>query len=299
MTLPASARRALIALAIAMPVCSLVSVAGAAWWVRGHGGVAASIAGLAREAASLAGRVGDVPAALAVARADGRDESLAALDRLPALPDGAGGTWVNLSGDDAGDGLSFALVEPGAGGGFSFVVDGASRSGGLARLRRSADGPALWFSQAGSEYVVTDPETVRRAREICAPLRAIGAEMGRVGAQQGAIGARLGRYGGRLGALGGRLGAASARLASARLSEAARERIETEMDEVRAEMDRLSAEMEDLDRHGTAGRDELERRMNDLSKRHEAALAKVRAQLRSLVDEAIRSGKAQSLGRSI
>lgn len=295
MPLPNRTRRALIALAVAAPLCSLASLAGAAWWVNAHGGVAASLADLARQTAFLAGRVGGVPAALAEARVDAIDQRLAALDHLHGA---TGGTWVSVSGDDE-DGLSFALIEPGEKGSFSYVTDGDSRSGELARLRRSADVPTVWFSRDGVEYVVTDPATVKRASELCAPLREIGAEMGKVGAAQGRIGARLGRYGGRLGALGGRLGAASMRLATARVSDDERARLEAEVDEVRAEMERLSTEMESFDRGKTENRDDLSRRMEELSKRHNEALAKVRAGLRSLVEQAIRDGKAQSLGRSI
>lgn len=259
------ARGALIALAVAAPVCSLASLAGAAWWVNAHGGLAASLTQVARGTAAAA----------------------------------TGGTWLSVGGSDRDErDLSFALVEPGDGHGFSFVVDGDSRSGELARLTRSASVPTVWFSRDGVEYVVTDRATVDRARALCAPLQEIGSEMGRVGAKQGAIGAKLGRYGGRLGALGGRLGATSARLATARLSGSERERLEAEMDEVRAEMERIHAEMESFDRGETEGRDDLSRRMEELSKRHQEALGRVREGLRKLVDEAIRDGKADKLGRS-
>lgn len=279
-------RAALVALAVLLPAFSLASLAGAAWWVRAHGGVAGSLTALVREAAFLAGRVGGAP--VAIARGD-----LAAAE---AFSPKAAGTWLLASGD-AGRSLSFALVEPGEGGGFSIVMDANGDSPGLATLRRSASGPALWFERDGVEYVVTDPATVERARELCSALRESGREMGRLGAKQGAIGARLGAYGGRLGALGGRLGAASARLATARASASERDRIEAEMDEVRAEMEKVRAEMEAASgedgEHGA-----LSREMKELSKRHREELAKVRAGLRDLVDEAVRSGKADRLGRS-
>lgn len=279
-------RAALVALAVLLPAFSLASLAGAAWWVRAHGGVAGSLTALVREAAFLAGRVGGAP--VAIARGD-----LAAAE---AFSPKAAGTWLLASGD-AGRSLSFALVEPGEGGGFSIVMDANGDSPGLATLRRSASGPALWFERDGVEYVVADPATVERARELCSALRESGREMGRLGAKQGAIGARLGAYGGRLGALGGRLGAASARLATARASASERDRIEAEMDEVRAEMEKVRAEMEAASgedgEHGA-----LSREMKELSKRHREELAKVRAGLRDLVDEAVRSGKADRLGRS-
>lgn len=290
------ARGALIALAVAAPVCSLASLAGAAWWVNAHGGLAASLTWAARGTAAVAGHVAGLPAALDAGRFTALDERLSeAAGHLPAI----GGTWLSAGGSDRDErDLSFALVEPGDGHGFSFVVDGDSRSGELARLTRSASVPTVWFSRDGVEYVVTDRATVDRARALCAPLQEIGSEMGRIGAKQGAIGAKLGRYGGRLGALGGRLGATSARLATARLSGSERDRLEAEMNEVRAEMERIHAEMESFDRGNADGRDDLSRRMEELSKRHQEALGGVRDGLRKLVDEAIRDGKADKLGRS-
>ena len=291
------ARVALIALAITAPLCSLASLAGAAWWVHANGGLAASLTRIARQATLVAGETaGGLPASLGAARFAALDERLAALDRLPA----AGGMWLSVSGTSGEDerDLSFALIEPGKDGGFSIVMDGNEHSGALARLRRSASVPTVWFSRDGVEYVVTDRAIVERARELCAPLQETGAEMGRVGAKQGAIGGRLGAKSARLGAIGGRLGAKSARLATMRLSASERDRIEDEMDELRAEMEKVQAEMESFDRGRSDGREDLSRQMEALSKRHQEALGRTRAGLRALVDEAIRSGKADRLGRS-
>lgn len=287
------ARIALIALAVAAPACSLASLAGAAWWVHANGGLAASLTQVVREAAFVAG---GLPAAPGTARLASLDEQLAAMDRLP----GPGGTWlsVSASADEDGRDLSFALIEPGEEGGFSIVTDGDTRSGEIARLRRSASAPTLWFSRDGVEYVVTDRATVERARALCAPLKDLGSKMGRIGAKQGAIGARLGRYGGRLGAIGGKLGAKSARLATMRLSRTERDRTEAEIDALREEMEQVRGEMEAFERGGTENREDLSREMEALSKRHREALGRTRAGLRELVDEAIRSGKADRLGRS-
>ena len=289
------ARAALIALAVAAPVCSLASLAGAAWWVNAHGGLAASLAQVARATAAVAGTFASLPDAAEAARFAALDEELSA--KLDGLPEP--GIWLGVNGAGGGErDFSFALIEPGKGGGFSFVMDGDTRSGELGRLSRSASVPTVWFSRDGVEYVVTDRATVERARELCGPLQEIGSEMGRVGAKQGAIGAKLGRYGGRLGALGGRLGASSARLATVRLSASERNRIEAEMDEVRAEMERLQAEMEAVHTDKAEDHENLSRRMDELSKRHKEALGRAREGLRKLVDEAIRDGRADRLGRS-
>lgn len=289
------ARGALIALTVAVPVCSLATLAGAAWWVKAHGGLAASLTQAARATAAVAGTFAGLPAAMDAGRDDALErELLARLDRLPEP-----GIWLGMDGaGDEGRDFSFALVEPGEDGGYSFVMDGDSRSGELGRLRRSASVPTAWFSRDGVEYVITDRSFVERARELCRPLQEIGSEMGRVGAKQGRIGAKLGRHGGRLGALGGRIGATSARLATARLTGADRHRLEAQMAELRAEMERVRAEMEAVRDEQGADRESLAREMEALSKRHEVELARTRAGLRRLVDEAIRSGKADRLGRS-
>lgn len=289
------ARGALIALVVAVPVCSLATLAGAAWWVKAHGGLAASLTHAARATATLAGTFAGLPAARDAARFATLDRQLAA--RLERLPEP--GIWLGTSGDgDEERGFSFALVEPGKEGGWSVVMDGESRSGELRRLSRSASVPTVWFSRDGVEYLVTDRALVERARELCRPLQEIGSEMGRVGAKQGRIGEKLGRHGGRLGALGGRLGAMSARLATMRTSDSERDRLEARMEAVRAEMERVQAEMETVrDDHG-ADMESLAREMEALSKRHESEMRRVRAGLRDLVDEAIRNGKADRLGRS-
>ena len=62
-------------------------------------------------------------------------------------------------------------------------------------------------------------------------------------------------------------------------------------------MEKVRAEMEAA--RGERGEHEaLSREMKELSKRHREELALVRAGLRELVDEAVRTGKADKLGRS-
>jgi hypothetical protein len=103
--------------------------------------------------------------------------------------------------------------------------------------------------------------------------------------------------GGRLGVLGGRLGGLSARLAVSDLSGDERRRVRAEIAEVQAEMERVSSEM-DRDRAATdrGEHERLSKRMADLSSQHKAALARVRTELRRLLDEAKREGKAERLG---
>jgi hypothetical protein len=272
------ARRGLFALALALPLLSLASLAGAAAWVWTHGGLAGSLTSLVRTTALLAGGLEALPGTLTAAQAAALQDQHAAA---------CGFTWVTGDGDSAGeDDFSFAMIEPDGKSSFSLNGDDRSHSRRLDRLMRSADAPTLWFREGDHEYVVTDPATVERARALCEPLQRIGSEMGRVGGEMGRIGGRLGRYGGRLGALGGRLGGVSARLAVARLSSDERDQLEAERDRLQEEMDRVQAEMESLENGSIRERQgELSRRMEELSKQHQEALARARAGLRLLFDE--------------
>jgi len=66
---------------------------------------------------------------------------------------------------------------------------------------------------------------------------------------------------------------------------------------VSAEMEKVRAEMEAA-RGEDGERGALSREMKELSKRHREELVKVRAGLRELADEAVRTGRADKLGRS-
>lgn len=282
-TLSSRSRRALVALALLVPVTTFATVAAAALFVHANGGLAASLTAVARQAAYVAGAIERIPGTLPQAQA-------AALE-APTPSPAAG--WVWLAGGDEGEReFSFALIEPGKGSTVCFDHD--TDSPAFSRLRENASSPTLWFEDDGVEYVITDRATVEKARTICQPLQTIGAEMGRVGAKQGAIGARMGRYGGRLGQLGGRLGGLGAQLATTASTDAERDRIEREMERVRTEMDRVRVEMKAASVQGDDG-EELRSQMRDLSRRHRDALREARTGLRKLLDESRANGKAQRL----
>jgi hypothetical protein len=273
-------RRGLFALAFVLPLLSLASLAGAVVWVRAQGGLASSLTTLVRGTAFLAAGLENMPGTLSAVQA-------ATLQDVHASA--CGYTWVNEDGEDEdGDriGFGFALIEPNGKPSFSFSGDAGDRSSRLNELMHSAKVSTLWFGDDDVEYVVADPATVARARAVCEPLQRIGGEMGKVGGEMGRIGGELGRYGGRLGAIGGRLGGISARLAVAQLTTSERERLEAERDRLQDEMDRVQAEMESLEGGSVHGRqEELSRRMNELQKQHEQALAKARPELRKLFEE--------------
>lgn len=283
-------RRGLFALALVLPLLSLVSLAGAVAWVSAHGGLASSLTSLVRGTALLAAGLESLPGTLTEVQA-------ATLDEVETST--CGYTWVNEDGDD-GDGLGFgfALIEPEGKDSFSFSGDDGLRSRRLEALKHSAKAPALWFGDDGIEYVVTDPATVARARTICEPLQRIGREMGKVGGEMGRIGGEMGRYGGRLGSIGGRMGSISARLATTHMSSSERERLEAERDRLQEEMERVQAEMESLEVGAIHQRQEdLSRRMGELQKQHRQALAKARPELRKLFEELRAKQKGESMER--
>jgi gas vesicle protein len=283
-------RRGLFALALALPLLSLASLAGAFAWVQTHGGLASSLTTLVRGTAFLASGLENLPGTLTEVQA-------ATLEDVQVTA--CGYTWVNEGGEDAeGLGFGFALIEPDGKNSFSFSGSDRDRSERLDRLMHSAKAPTIWFGDDGLEYVVTDAATVERARKIVEPLQRIGREMGKVGGEMGRIGGELGRYGGRLGSIGGRLGGISARLATTRMSSSERDRLEAERDRLQDEMERVQAEMESLEEGSVHERqDELSRRMDELSKQHKEAMAKARPELRKLFDDVRAKQKGEPMER--
>ena len=186
------------------------------------------------------------------------------------------------------------------------------------RHRNGSEG-LLWFRRGGQEYVVRDPALLQRVEDAFAPLGAIGAEMGALGGRQGALGGRQGEIGAKQGALGsrqgalglkqGELGARQSALVAKRVRgglsdqeraalgqelaavEAEMEGIGRQMEELAREMERLAEPMEDLGRQ----MEEYGRQMEALGAKMEAAAQRADAELRTLMDEAIRTGRAQAV----
>jgi bla regulator protein BlaR1 len=167
-------------------------------------------------------------------------------------------------------------------------------------------GDLLWFRRGGKEYTVRDAATLKRVAEVLAPQEELGRQQGELGGRQGALGAKQGELGaqqGKLGAKQGELGAEQARLAQ----EESRRALEGEDRDGRAERERahLEREMEELGKQ----QEELGRRQEELGRQQEAlgqqqerlgklqeeAAHKARAQLRTLIDQALASGTAQEV----
>jgi beta-lactamase regulating signal transducer with metallopeptidase domain len=185
-------------------------------------------------------------------------------------------------------------------------------------LQRNGE-PMLWFRYEGAEYVVRDPEVVAQAEAIWQPLSDIGKTQGELGAKQGALGAEQGKHGaamGELGAeqgeLGSRLGELAMKQASLSLQAAGRElsaeekaTLKLQEDEIRVEMKKLQEEMEALSlkmREFEAPMRDLQKQMEPLAKEMRAlgdkmsdAAKKAEAEMRQLMESAVKEGKAEKV----
>ena len=116
----------------------------------------------------------------------------------PALPSGASvptppkrKSYFYSYSQDGGD--SYAIIS-----GKTQTMSGSFSHMDFAKLealRKKINGDFVWFERDGKAYVITDPETVKRAMDAFA----VQAELGR---QQGELGERLGSLGEVMGALG-------------------------------------------------------------------------------------------------
>jgi beta-lactamase regulating signal transducer with metallopeptidase domain len=221
--------------------------------------------------------------------------------------------WAFAFGDEG----SFAFID----GSRTFSWTG---SGNWWRQLTSDKGErALYFEREGRRYVIRDPKTLDEVAAILRPETELGRRQGELGAKQGQLGARQGALGGEQGALGARQGTLGARQAdlAAQQVEEAHERARLEQEEARgrhaarlaeleqrrrvrdAEMERLGEEMDELGEEMKAlGREmdalgkqmePLGREMESLGREMEALHRKVAAQLKDVIDAALKSGLAQ------
>lgn len=210
----------------------------------------------------------------------------------------------SYAGDDE---MPMLLMDPREGESWGFWSSDHDAS--LRRLRRTEKSPFLWFRHEGREYVIRDAALLGRAREIVEPQTELGRAQGELGGVQGSVGGEQGRLGARQGAYGAELGALAqrearlqSRLHRRSLTAADERRIEAELDEVRERRERVQAAMESY----AAGQAKLAARQAKLAER-QAEFARRQAELtrqvtrdlRALVREALRDGKAVRLGTEI
>ncbi len=165
---------------------------------------------------------------------------------------------------------AFVLLK---GGSHSVAMSGSSDDVRRARALRSGDESLLFVRRGDAEYVVRDPATLRQVKALFEPQEALGREQAELGARQAALGREQAR-----------LGAQQAALAYRRIGDSPREAAESARRQ--AELGREQAALGR--QQGALGREqgELGRRQGELGRAADR-------QMRTMVDEAIRSGLAQ------
>ena len=104
----------------------------------------------------------------------------------PPKPPGHAGTHV-INIDREGSGDAYVLID-----GNEVTMAGRSDDIVTARKQQQGNAPVLWVRQDGQQYVVRDPDTLKRIKAAHAPMEALGAQQGKLGEAQGALGERQG-----------------------------------------------------------------------------------------------------------
>ncbi|HVQ54491.1 MAG TPA: hypothetical protein VMT25_04890 [Thermoanaerobaculia bacterium] len=152
--------------------------------------------------------------------------------------------------------------------------------------KRSAD--FLWFRRAGKAYVVEDPATLKEARALFAPLRALDPEREDLRRRQEALDEKEQELDQREDEVDRRLDVDSDddddAVGPRSLSDADQHELEREMSEIRARQREVQAADRDLER--------VER---DLDAREDEIEREAEAKLWALIDEAIQKGVARPI----
>ena len=203
----------------------------------------------------------------------------------PPAPPPMRGTW-SIGGERDGD--AYVLIQDN-----EVTMAGHSDDIRTARTLQQGKAPVLWIREDGKQYIVRDAATVQRVKAAHAPVEALGAQQGKLGEQQGALGERQGDLGVKQGELGVKMAAIATERASAALqgSRARDAEIDRRMDALAQEQEALARQQEVLSRQ----QEPLARQQEALSRRQVAATEQMQREVKRLLDDAIRSGKAQQL----
>lgn len=171
-----------------------------------------------------------------------------------------------------GDGRRSAYVFFSSGGSGSAIMSGNTDDYREAQALRSGQEPLLFVRQDGAAYIIRDAATLRRGEQIFAPQRALGARQGALGARQGELGRRQAALGAEQARLGGRMADDPHRARA--------------LGRQRAALGRQQAAL-------GAQQSELGEQQSALGREQTRVAIQARAELRLLVNEAIRRGVAQ------
>jgi DNA repair exonuclease SbcCD ATPase subunit len=149
----------------------------------------------------------------------------------------AGHSNTLITGEDY-DGWQFVIVSGNSTvNDWSFHTDGPTEehgSGFVKSLRQQYPGDFIWFIRAGKAYVITDPATIKRAREFFAPAQELGRKQDELGKQQEALGAQQEALGKQQEALGDQM-----------------EKVRVIIPDMSAELQKLEAELKQMSNGGT------------------------------------------------
>lgn len=225
-----------------------------------------------------------------------RAGSLAASSSLLALlaaPVLAGGSFHGHWTTDEDKSFQYALIMKNSN--TTMSVHGDDTWDDLGQLQKEVKRTGhevLWFEVDERAYVIRDPATIRRAKDIVEPMMELGKQQGALGARQGELGARQGE----LGAIQGKIGALQGRVAALQASRDPQTRAEAA--ELRAQLRELVHEQRALgERQRELGerQRELGARQRVLGERQAEASRIAHAELRQLAERSIRNGTAERM----
>ena len=227
----------------------------------------------------------DMPAPPAPPAAPAAPRVRAPAAPTPPAPPPMRGTW-SIGG--ARDGDAYVLIQDN-----EVTMAGHSDDIRIARTLQQGKAPVLWMREDGKQYIVRDAATVQRVKAAHAPVEALGAQQGKLGEQQGALGERQGELGAKQGELGRKMAAIATERASAALQGSRASDAETDrrLDALAQQQEALARQQEVLSRQ----QEPLARQQEALSRRQVAATEQMQREVKRLLDDAIRSGKAQQL----
>ena len=184
----------------------------------------------------------------------------------PPKPPGHAGTHV-INIDREGSGDAYVLID-----GNEVTMAGRSDDIVTARKQQQGNAPVLWVRQDGQQYVVRDPDTLKRIKAAHAPMEALGAQQGELGVKMSAI-------------------ATEQAAAAMRGGEGRQVELDRKMEALAREQEALAKRQEALARQ----QEPLARQQEALARQQAAAVVRMQRDVDRLVGEAIRSGKAQRL----
>jgi beta-lactamase regulating signal transducer with metallopeptidase domain len=192
----------------------------------------------------------------------------------------------------------------------SVTMSGSSEDAHHAQaLRRKFGRDLIWFERDGKEYVITDEATVARAKQLFAPVEALGQKQAELGEQQAALGEQQGALGEKQSEVRVKVPDMSADLQrlQAKFKELSAGGTQSELGELQSEIGELQSRVGELqsqageeqskigEQQSELGRkqSELGRQQSEIGREQEKASKEAERQLRKLFDDALTRGIAK------